>query len=282
MKRLSTILAIVVIAVLVVSFAKDAIIKASIESGVRAVTGLRLGIGSIHVGIFKPVVDIKNLKLANPAGFPDPTMIEMSEIYVDYDLPAIMGGMVHLREARLSLKEFVVVRDGSGQLNLNALKPVQAFKEKKVAAQAAPAGKAPQIKIDLLKLSIGKVIFKDYSMGVTPVVKEFNVGINETYTNIDSPATLANLIVVKSLMKTNIAALANFDLRGLQGSIGGTLATAQKTAMDAVAKAQGAAASAQAAAKSATEQAKAVQDQAKQTADAMKDLFKNPFGSDKK
>jgi uncharacterized protein involved in outer membrane biogenesis len=281
MKKLLTILAVVVIAVLVISFTKDAIIKVSIENGVKAVTGLKLTIRSISVGILKTVVDIKDLKLANPAGFPDPAMIDMPEIYVDYDLPAIMGGVVYLREARLALKEFVVVRDRSGQLNLNALKSVQTFKERKAAPQKAAPGKAPQIKIDVLKLSIGKVIFKDYSTGATPVVKEFNIDLNETYSNIDNPSTLANLIVVKALMKTPIAGLANFDLRGLQGSIGPTLATAQKTVMEAVATAQGAAASAQGAVKSATEQAKAVQDQAKQTADAMKDLFKNPFGSDK-
>jgi hypothetical protein len=281
MKKLLTVLAVVVVAVFALSLAKDVIIKAAIEKGVDAVTGLRLSIGSIHVGILKNVVDIKNLRLANPSGFPDPTMIDMPEIYVDYDLKAIMGGTVHLRQARLALKELVVVRNKGGQLNLNSLKSIKTPAQTKAGPQAA-VGKAPKMRIDLLALSIGKVVYKDYSFGAAPIVKEFNIDFNETYTNIDDPVTLVNLIVVKALMKTNIASLANFDLGSLQGSVGASLANAQRTAMAAVANMQGAAASAQGAVKSATEQAKAVQEQAKQTADAMKDLFKNPFGSDKK
>lgn len=263
MKKLLSILVVVLVVMVVLAFAKDLIIKASVEKGTELVTGLKLNIGSLKVGIFKPVVDIKNLKLFNPSGFPEKTMVEIPEIYVNYDLPSIMGGTIHLSEIRLNLKEFTVVKDSKGALNLDALKSVQKQKEGKPAEQKAPA-KAPDIKIDLLKLSIGKVAYKDYSKGSAPNVKEFNVNLNETYTNIDDPYKLANLIVVKALMNTSIASLTNFDLKGLQGTVGDALAGAQKTAAAAVDAAQ----------ETAKETAKTAQDK-------VQGILKNPFGSGK-
>jgi uncharacterized protein involved in outer membrane biogenesis len=260
MKRYLIILAAVAVVILVVGFAKDIIIKVSVEKGAELVTGLKLNIGGMNVGILKPIVDIKNLKLLNPANFPDRTMVDMPEIYVNYDLPAIISGKIHLPEVRLTLKEFVVVKNADGKLNLDALRPVQAQKEGKAPSQGAP-GKAPEIRIDSLKLSIGKVIYKDYSKGGTPDVKEFNINLNESYTNIDNPYTLASLIVVKALMNTSIASLANFDLKGMQGTVGDTLANAQKMAS------------------AAKDTAKKAQDTVKQTEDTVKNMLKNPFGS---
>ncbi len=280
MKKYMIVLVVIVVAVFIAAIAKDTIIKISVEKGAEIVTGLKLSIGGLNVGIFKPVVDIRNLRLLNPRNFPDKTMIEMPEIYVKYDLPAILGGKIHLPEVRLALKEFVVVKNAKGELNLNALRTVQAQKAGKAPSQEAP-GKVPDIKIDLLKLSIGKVIYKDYSKSSVPDVKEFNVNINESYTNVDNPYSLASLIVVKALMNTSIASLTNFDLRGLQGTVGSTLASAQKMASTAIDTAQKTTAAAQEKAKQAVESAKKTQETVQKTADRLKDVLKNPFGSGK-
>lgn len=266
MKKFSTILVILLVVIIVVAFAKDLIIKTSVEKGVEIVTGLKLNIGSLKVGVLKPVVDIKNLKLLNPANFPEKTMVDMPEIYVNYDLPAIMGGKIHLPEVRLALREFVVVKNAKGELNLDTLKNIQAQKTGK-----APAGKAPEIQIDVLKLSIGKVIYKDYSRGSTPSVREFDVNLNESYTNVNNPYTLASLIVVKALMNTSIASLTHFDLKGLQGSVGGVLGSAQKIASTAVTTAQ----------ETAKQAAKTAADTAQKATDTVKGVLKNPFGSGK-
>jgi uncharacterized protein involved in outer membrane biogenesis len=252
MKKLLSVFLVVVVLISVVLLAKDFIIKASVEKGVELVTGLKLNIASLHVGLFKPVARIKNLKLLNPAGFPDKSMIDMPEIYVSYDLPAIIGGKVHLPECRLALKEFVVVKNAKGELNLDALRMVQTKKAVQQPSQKAP-GKAPQIKIDLLKLSIGEVIYKDYSKGGEPVVKKYSINLNESYTNITDPYALANLIVVKALSGTSIAGLTGFDLKGMQKEAADALAGAQKEAKDTL----------------------------NQVSGTLKDVFKNPLGSSK-
>ena len=143
-----------------------------------------------------------------------------------------------------------------------------------VAQEKAPAekqkGKAPGIQIDTLELKIGKVVYKDYSGGGEPSVKEFNIGIDEKFQNIDDPNKVVSLIVVKALMNTTVAKLTNFDLQGLQGQIGDTLASAQKVigkAGETLTKT--------------TQQAQETVGALKKTVEGLKESIKLPFGSKK-
>jgi hypothetical protein len=167
-------------------------------------------------------------------------MFDMPEIYVDYDLPAIASGKVHLPEVRIDLKEFLVVKNAKGELNLDSLKVVQAQKAPKKAGAAAEkkaAGKMPPMLIDTLSLKIGKVIYKDYSRGGEPSINEFSINIDENFKNIDDPSSVVSIIIVKALMNTTIGRLANFDVGGLQKSVSGTLGTATKAATQTTAQA---------------------------------------------
>ena len=274
MKKLVSILIVVLVVLFVLSFAKDMIIKTSVEKGVEVVTGLPLKMKSLTVGIIKTLVGIKDLKVYNPAGYKDKVMLDMPEIYVDYNLPDIIKGKVHLNDVRLDLKEFVVVKNEKGELNLNAIKTVQTQKEGAKPAEAKEKGKAPEIQIDNLQLKIGKVIYKDYSKGGAPSVQEFDINLNERYQNIDDPNKLVSLIVVKALMNTSIAKLTNFDLKGMQGTIGDTLANAQKVVGQAQEVLTQTTQQAQEAVKGTTEVLK-------QTTEELKESLKLPFGSKK-
>lgn len=277
MKKLITI-AVTVIAVLVaVGIVKDVAIKTAVEKGAEMVTGLRLSMSGFNAGILRSVVSIRGLKLHNPKGFTDPVMINMPEIYVAYDLPAILGGVIHLKEARINLAEFVVVKSKDGRLNLDSLKAVTAQKQGKPAQDKS--GKPMKMKIDLLKLKIGKAIYKDYS-GATPSVKEFNINIDDTYTNIDNPNTLVSLIVVKALSGTAIASLANFDVGSLSNSVSGSLDSAQKAVATAQATMTAAMAGSKDTFKAAGTTVKGTTDAAKKAAESLGGILKD-FGSSK-
>jgi len=263
MKKLFVGIVIVVLILFVLSFAKDIIAKTAVSAGVRAITGLNLSMRSINIGILKTLVGINGLKLFNPVGFPDRLMMDMPEIYVDYNLGAIFRGKIHLRELRLNLKEFVVIKNESGQLNLDSLKVVKEKKQKRVRAEAA--GIMP-FQIDVLELKVGKVIYKDYSGGTPPMVQEFNVNINERYENITDPYNLARLIVVRTLRKTIISRLANFDLGPLQDQLGKTLQEAGKIAEELGGKALG---------DVATKAQGAAQEAAEKAGEAIKKIFPN-------
>ena len=186
----------------------------------------------MNIGLVKTLIDIEELKLYNPKGFEDPVMVDIPQVYVNYRMGAFFKKEVYLEEVRLHLKEFVVVKNKEGKLNLDSLTSIGAAKEAKEGAEekketTKDKSKAPlpKIKIDLLKLKIDKVYYKDYSQGDTPTVKEFDVNIDATYENITDPQALVNIIVIKALANTTISSLTNFDLGsladGLKGNVKG-------------------------------------------------------------
>ena len=126
MKRKIIIIPAIVFAIIIALFiGKNMIIKTSVTTGVKAMTGLKLSIRSMNVGVFKSLIGINELQLYNPSGFEDKLMMDLPEIYVDYNLGAIMGGKAHLEEVRLNLKEFIVVKNEAGELNLDSLRVVK-------------------------------------------------------------------------------------------------------------------------------------------------------------
>ncbi|MFH1996162.1 MAG: hypothetical protein ABIJ27_04080 [Candidatus Omnitrophota bacterium] len=293
MKRLAAVLIGIIVVFIVLLFFKDALIKTSIEKGTQVVTGLTLKIRSLRVGILNTVVGIKGLELFNPPGFQDRIMLDMPEIFVDYNLPSILKGTIHLNEMRIDIKKFVVVKNAQGALNLDSLKVVRAQKEGKapeVKGKGSAGGAAiPDVRIDLLRLKVSKVVYKDYSKGGQPQVREFDVNIDETFTNVTDPYKLVSLIVVRTLMSTTIGELANFDLGGLQNTVGDTLASAQKVMTRAVAAAGKLGVSTETAEKTVeiatqvtAETAKQAGEVLEKTTEGLKGAFdKLPFGSKK-
>lgn len=220
----------ILILIVVLAVGRNIIVKAAVTTGVKAVTGLNMSIDKITIGMFKSLINIKVLKLYNPKGFEDKIMVDIPEIHVDYSLKAFLKKKVHLQEVRLHLKEFVVVKNKDGQLNLDSLQALGGAKAEEPPQEQKDKTKKekepmPDIKIDILKLKIEKVFYKDYSQGDKPSIKEFNVNIDTTYENITDPKALVNLIVVKALANTTISSLTNFDLgplaEGLKGSVKG-------------------------------------------------------------
>jgi len=214
-----------------IALAKNAIARGAISGGVTAMTGLGLHIDAMDVGLLRSAIGIRGLEVHNPKGFPEPVMVSMPELYVDYDLGAFVRGQVHLEEVRLNLEELVVIRDAQGRLNLDALRAISESKRPQEPAAREPAkGAAPDIRVDALELKIGTVIFRDYSKGSPPKVQEFTVNINERHEGITNPTVLAGLIVSRALMKTTIAKLTDFDLDALQGQLDEQMARALATA----------------------------------------------------
>jgi hypothetical protein len=203
---------VIVIVVLVagLALARNLIIKAGAGAVIKAVSGVDMKIGTLDIGLFKPVVLIKDLKLFNPAGFPEKEMMVLPELYVAYDLPSIMKGTVHLPELRVDLKEFVVVKNAQGEVNVNSLQALQPKGE----------GKPPQMKIDNVELNIGTVVYKEFRVSGEPRVTEFKINLHERYENISDPNVLVGLIVSKALRNTTIAGLSG-TLKSADNLVGG-------------------------------------------------------------
>lgn len=210
--------------------ARGWVAKTAVSAAVRAVTGLSLSIGRLEVGVFRSRIRVERMQLKNPPGFPDPVMVEIPQLYVDYNLIGFFQGRTHLRQLQLELAEFVVIKNRQGRMNLDSLTSVRHAQQKAKEPPPAPQEKAPpgKFQIDRLHLKIGKVVFKDYTGPGEPAVREFNVGIDESYENITHPVALGSLIVSRALVKTTIASLVDFDLSALQQQLSGAIGAAQR------------------------------------------------------
>jgi len=221
----------VVVVILALSLGKDALVKAAIQGAAGAVTGMPVKMSGFHMGLIKTVVDISNLRIYNPREFHDPLLLQMPKVYVDYDLPAVFKGVVHVKSAKMHLKELTVVRNEKGKLNIDSLTALQKQKEK-TPAKPAPKekGKAPKIQIDRLELKVERVVYKEYSTAqAAPRVTNFDIGLDETYEHVNDPNVLASLIVSKALMNTALSSLPG--VRALEGSVSQALVLGRDQAM---------------------------------------------------
>jgi len=223
-----------VVLIVVLAVGKNVIIKAAVTTGVKAVTGLKLDIDSMDIGMVKTLISIKGLKLYNPPEFEDELMIDIPEVHVDYKLGAfIKDKKIHLEEVRLNLNEFLIVKNKDGVLNLDSLKAVQAAepadapKEEK-PEEKKPKEKAPEMQIDLLLLKLNKVIVKDYTGGGEPKVSEYNLNIDERYENITNLQSVVSIIVLKAMSNAAIAKFTNLDMGPLVDGLGDTVGNAGK------------------------------------------------------
>ena len=145
LEKWQKILIIVVIVFLCLGIIKNPLIKSVVTIGASKVVGAPVHIDSFAVGVFKQSVRIKGFKLYNPKGFPEEPLIDIPEVSVDYNLPALLGGKLHLPLIVVNLKEMVVIRNKDGKLNVDALKVAQKKEEpvKQPVEEKKPEVKKP-------------------------------------------------------------------------------------------------------------------------------------------
>jgi uncharacterized protein involved in outer membrane biogenesis len=232
----------VILAVLLIMFGvilaglymfRDSLLKVAVERGMEHVTGLDMTVGSLKTDIKNTNIAMSNLLMHNPKDFKDRIMVDMPHIYADYNLRALIDSDLHIYDMKIEIKEFSVVKNKDGKLNLDYLKPIQDMADQ-AKAKAKPQADAPDFRIDKLELKIGRVYYKDYSSGIMPHVLQFDLNIDEKFSNITNADTIVNLIVFKAIMNTTIGSLIRLDIKGLQNNISNTFSTAQHVAGKAV------------------------------------------------
>ncbi|MGB2600969.1 MAG: hypothetical protein WBD12_03015 [Candidatus Omnitrophota bacterium] len=206
----------IVLFLVVISIAKNKIIEISVENICTHVIGTKLDIASMQVGIVRPVIAIKGMKLYNPKGYPTKIMAEIPEIYVHYNLPEMVKGKVYLEELRFSMKELNIVKNYEGKVNLNSIKPVENEEDGK-QIEEQDKGKVPEVYIKTFFLKAGDVYYRDYSKSSEqPTVNKFEINLDEKYENISDPYTLVRLIIYSVLMNTTVSNVVNVPMAGVK------------------------------------------------------------------
>jgi hypothetical protein len=219
MKKTIMLIVVFLIIAVLLFISKNLIAKTAVTGGVKAVTGLQMDIDSMEVGIIKTIIGVSGIRLYNPPDFAERTMMDMPEIYVNYDLSAFLKRQAHLEELRINLRDFTVIRGRDGELNINSLKVV---KDKKDPEESKKESKV-DVKIDLLDLKIGSVAYKDFSNTDKPETVKYDLNVHEKFYNITDLNEIARIILFKSLMNTDIGNLINFDMDLIKTELADTL-----------------------------------------------------------
>jgi uncharacterized protein involved in outer membrane biogenesis len=237
-KLLMKLVMLVVVALVVLVFARNVVIKAAMVTGARVVAGMPLSIQKFDLDILNTSVDMEGLVIKNPSGFHDTILVDIPKILFAYARGSIFSGKIHVKKIEFDMKQFTVVKNEKGELNLDRLRALQGTQKPSTQTTKqepkAPAKPIP-VQIDTMRLKIGKVVYVDYSSG-KPVTKEFRINLDQSYQNITDLYSVVRLIVLKAMMSSGISNLVNFDINGLQGSVTDTLSASTKMATEAAAK----------------------------------------------
>lgn len=212
----------VLIIVVILTFFKDQFIKRAIVISTQQILGASAQIEDFSLSILKQSINIKGFKIYNPSGFPNEAFVDIPEVGVDYDLGALLKQKLHLPFIRMNLKEMILVRNKEGKLNVESLKINQQKDPAEEREQKKTKKEEPSVmpmQIDQLSLTIGKVIYKDFSGGGDePTIKFFDVGIHDKiFKDINSPQQLAAVIMVEATKSTAIKGLSMYGLNALLG-----------------------------------------------------------------
>jgi uncharacterized protein involved in outer membrane biogenesis len=237
MRRLTKIavaLALVFVALLA---GKNLIIKMALERIFAQTTEFTLTVQDIRVGIFKPVVDVRGLKLTNPPDFPEPDAIEVDKMYIHYDVFSLLGDNIRFKEIILDIPRVAMVTNEKGESNMERLEaaaspPATAKTAPPPPREGEPGAKepgtdfaggakapesepqasgpesspkaktkrAPDVEIDKLTFRLGEVRIRDYSRsrnGDDPRSMTIQLNVDRTYTDLKGVKTIGAKIAAE-------------------------------------------------------------------------------------
>lgn len=209
MKKIVTVILIILVALFVFSVARDMVIKGFVVSGIKKATGTNVTIGNLSLSLLTQSVKINNFRMYNPPDFPKGILMDLPYIKVSFDALALLKNELHLKELTIELKELQLIKNKEKEFNVDALK---------VSKGKEPSTKRKQtMRIDVLNLNIGRIIQKDYSGAGEPVIQVNDLNIKKTYKNITSIEQLIMLILSESMKLAGIKGAKLYGLFLLTG-----------------------------------------------------------------
>lgn len=188
----------VILLVVGVVLGRNFIVRKAVEIGVTHKTGFPLTVGSANLNLLTGKLELRNVKLMNPSEFPDNRFIDFSLLQVDYDTLSMTGDRVHVREMVVRIDELVVVKNAKGEANYEKLKAKLSGGNDKpspaTSGSAAPVEKKKSYCVDLLRVYMGTVVYKDCSKA-KPTERKVKLNNEVTYKNVTDATSMSDLIM---------------------------------------------------------------------------------------
>ena len=189
MKKFFIALGILVFFLVGIAITKDQIIKSVVTSAASRIIGAPVHMDGFSMGIFSSTIHITGFTMNNPSGFPEGMLVSCPKINIIFDRASLFKQKPHFLLVDVELKEMVIAKKKEGKLNVDSLKIVH------------PPKSSPPVpmQIDLLNLSIGRIVYKDYTKGTEPSVRVYDINRHQSYKSIPTVRQLALLVLAEPM-----------------------------------------------------------------------------------
>ena len=202
MKKFLIVSGIVVFSLACSTIFKNLIIKSMVATAATRITGAPVHMDGFSLNILNSTIHISGFRMYNPGGFPQGLLVSCPKIKVIYDPATLFKPKRRFLLVEIELNEMGLTKNKDGNLNVDSLKIVQ-----------QPESSSPTpMQIDLLTLSIGKIVYRDYTIGTEPGVRVYEVNKHKSYKGVPTAQQLA-LLVLAEPMKA--AAIKNAQIYGV-------------------------------------------------------------------
>jgi hypothetical protein len=170
----------------------DTVAKELLQSRLRAETGMDVRIGKLDISLLTPTVAMENLRLYSAPEFGGSPLLEVPDLFLEYDKEALQNGKLRFRLVRLTVTEADLIQNRQGVSN------IQVIKVKGKAAAVAWQNRPKPIVfagIDTLNLSFQKLRVSSLAEPGRAREVYFNL-TNQVFTNINSTSDLTGIAVV--------------------------------------------------------------------------------------
>ena len=195
----------------------DWIVKRTIQSRVNASGVAEVEIGSLNIGLFRPHLEVRDLKVFGQSQFGGVQLLDLPELRVEYDREALKSQELKFRLVRIRINELTLM-DGFAGGQTNMFQRMQGYSELVVAYtnrigeltnrtdldRAQRVGNMTFRGIERLELTLGRVRFVDVKDPLSEKVAALNIN-RRVMTNIADLPGLAPL-AMELLVRTTLGA----------------------------------------------------------------------------
>ena len=208
-------LALVAILLLLGLLSFDWIVKRAIQSRVNSSGMAEVEIGSLDIGLFRPHLQVRDLKVFGQSQFGGVQILDLPELRVEYDREALKRQELQVRLLRIRLNELTLV-DGFAGSQTNMFQRLQGYSElvnaytnrlgeltnRAELARGQRVGNLTFAGIDRLELTLGRVRFMDLKDPMAEKVAALNINrrVLTNLVGLQGVAPLATELLVRTTL----------------------------------------------------------------------------------
>lgn len=208
-------LALVVILLGIGLLSFDWMVKRAIQSRVNASGMAEVEIGSLDIGLFRPHLQVRDLKVFGQSQFGGVQILDLPELRVEYDREALKRQELQVRLLRIRLNELTLV-DGFAGSQTNMFQRLQGYSElvnaytnrlgeltnRAELSRGQRVGNLTFGGIDRLELTLGRVRFVDLKDPMAEKVAALNINrrVLTNLVGLQGVAPLATELLVRTTL----------------------------------------------------------------------------------